>query len=105
MAGGHAWWGVCKAGGMHGRGGCVAGGRAWQGGICGGGGRAWQGGVRACHSRYYGIRSMSGVVVGHEPCPGQQCLVFSPPSGLGHKARHLHLSHSSWFVITLGQTS
>ena len=36
--GGHAWWGACMVGGMHGRGACVAGGHAWRG--C-----AWQRGT------------------------------------------------------------
>ena len=39
--GGHAWWGACMVGSMHGGGACVAGGCAWQGG------HAWQG---ACMS-------------------------------------------------------
>ena len=33
MAGGHAWQGVCMAGGVHGGGACVAEGHAWQGGM------------------------------------------------------------------------
>ena len=37
--GGHVWWGACMVGG------CVAGGGAWQRGMCG---------------RYHEIRSMSG---------------------------------------------
>ena len=64
---GHAWgrWGMC-GGGVHG-GGMRGGGHAWQGACVARGwgsawqrGHAWQGGGRACHSRYYGIRSMSG---------------------------------------------
>ena len=51
---GHEWWGACMAGGHAGgecitKGACMAGGHAWQ-----------RGGGRVCHSRYYGIRSMSG---------------------------------------------
>ena len=58
VAGGHAW-----QGGMCSRGACVAGGHVWQGGMCGRGacvaeGCAWQGGM---HGRYYEIRSMSGL--------------------------------------------
>ena len=51
--GGHAWQGVCIAGGMHGRGACVAGGTCVAGGVCGrvcvwqgacmAGGHVWQG--------------------------------------------------------------
>ena len=45
MAGGHAWWGVCMAGGIHGRG-CAWQGACVEGGIHGGGmlgrgGHAW----------------------------------------------------------------
>ena len=66
---GHAWWGACVVGGMHGRGGMCGGGCAWRGtcmvGVCMAGGvHGWGAcmaeGVGACHSRYYGIRSMSG---------------------------------------------
>ena len=32
VAGGHAWWGTCMAGGMHGKG------HAWWGGVCVAGG-------------------------------------------------------------------
>ena len=47
MAGGHAWQGGVWQGGMHGRGACMAEGMcgkgcAWQGGMCGWG-HAWQG--------------------------------------------------------------
>ena len=78
---GHAWQGVCMAGGMHGggcawQGACMAGEHAWQGacmagGVCMAGGLVWQGacmvmvgvcvhggGCMAC--TYYGIQSMSG---------------------------------------------
>ena len=83
------WWGgvcgrgACVAGGVHGWGVCVAGvcawlegGHAWQGACMAGGcgGHAWQG-VRnrgacvavvcACHSRYYGIRSMNRRYASH----------------------------------------
>ena len=54
--------GVCVACGR-GEGACVVGGFVWWGHAWQGG-RVWQGGMRgggrACHSRYYGIRSMSG---------------------------------------------
>ena len=79
MVGWHAWWGVCMAGGVHGRGhACVAGEHAWWGkgmfgrwacvaggmygrGACIAGGmhgrgHAWQGCVPG---RYYEIWSMS----------------------------------------------
>ena len=47
VAGGHAWWGVCMVGGMHGRGEvCVAGGACMAGGCAWQGGHAWQGGMR-----------------------------------------------------------
>ena len=48
-AGGRAWQGVCVAGGMHGRGACMAGGACVVGGMHGGGGKhgerghVWQG--------------------------------------------------------------
>ena len=48
--GGHAWQGVCMAGGMHGRGVCMARGASMVGGMHGGGmhdrgrGCVWQGG-------------------------------------------------------------
>ena len=78
---GHAWQGVCMAGGVHGRGcawqgACVAGGGACMagdvhgrgacmaGGVHGRDRHAWQGGVCDMHAcpptRYYEIWSMSG---------------------------------------------
>ena len=52
--GGHAWQGLaCMAGCMHGKG------HVWQGACVHGKGACMAGG-RVCHSRYYGIRSMSG---------------------------------------------
>ena len=48
MAGGHAWWGVCMAGGMHGRG-CMVG--SMQGrGVCMVGG-AYVAGWHVWHGR------------------------------------------------------
>ena len=52
MAGGVWQGGMRGRGSMHGRGACVAGGVRGRGGVRGGG--------HTCHSRYYGIRSMSG---------------------------------------------
>ena len=48
--GGHVCWRPCVAGSMHGRGVCVAGGHAWQGGlhgrgVCVAGGHVWHGGM------------------------------------------------------------
>ena len=50
-------------GGMHGKGACMTGGRAWQGHMHGRGGVRGRVGVRATPGRYYGygIRSMSGM--------------------------------------------
>ena len=45
-----AWGGMCGREGMHGRGACIAGGCAWQGGMCG---------------RYYEIWSISGQYVSY----------------------------------------
>ena len=74
MVGGHAWWGACVAGSVHGRGrvwwrACVVGGVCGRGVMCGGGmhggGHVWQG-VRGTHAfplqilQDMVIRSMSG---------------------------------------------
>ena len=68
---GHAWWGVCVAGSMHGRGwvcmvgACVAGGCAWVGGMCGwgcvAGGHAWQGACMAGGHVWQGASTVGGV--------------------------------------------
>ena len=72
MAVGHAWYGACVAGGMHGEGACMTGG-AWQGacvaggmhgrGVCMAGGmcdRGMHGRTHMPPSRHYEIQSMSG---------------------------------------------
>ena len=58
---GHVRWGGCGRGGGMCGGGMCGGGHAWQEGAWQGGmhGRGVHGRGHACHSRYYGIRSMS----------------------------------------------
>ena len=60
---------------MDGRGACVAGGHAWQGGVHGGGGHAWQGGMHgfgACMAGGYVWQG--GCAWQGEVCMPQQIL-------------------------------
>ena len=73
--GGHAWWGVCMAGGMHGRmgqawqGACMAGGMHGRG--MHGGGHVWQGGA-------WQVACMAGGA----------CVAYTPPADTTRYGRY-----------------